>query len=55
MEAARNEKKRVLLPFAFWGMLSELGNESASLARIVCDYIAGMTEKQTVSVYRVSP
>ena len=51
MNAASNETERVLFPFAFQDMLSAAADDPANLARIVCDYIAGMTEKQAFSLH----
>jgi dGTPase len=51
MDAALTKKRRVLFPFAFQDLLEQAGNNTPALARIVCDYIAGMTEKQAVALH----
>ena len=49
LEAAKITSRRTLFPFAFRAMLD--GAQEAEKARIVCDYIAGMTERQAYSLY----
>jgi dGTPase len=44
------QKNRTLFPFAFREMLEQVGSREEQ-ARIVCDYIAGMTERQAFALH----
>jgi dGTPase len=49
LDASETQSKRTLLPFAFREMLDQVPQQGR--ARIVCDYIAGMTERQAFALH----
>lgn len=50
LEAANDLTRRTLFPYAFQDMLDQ-ATSHRERARIVCDYIAAMTEKQAMSLH----
>jgi dGTPase len=50
LEAAEKSTKSTLFPHAFREMLKTAANRQ-QCARIVCDYLAGMTERQATGLY----